>query len=92
MKSSVCVAIALGLLLPQGANAQAVKRDILGVSLGMPLPEITKPGTLASADEFQPMQEHRVQVGDRTQEAARPFGRSKSLACASFGQPPSACS
>ena len=66
MKSSVCVAIALGLLPPQGANAQAVKRDILGVSLGMPLPEITKPDTLASADEFQPLQEHRVQVGDRT--------------------------
>jgi hypothetical protein len=55
MKPSVCVAIAFGLLLPQSASAEAIKRDILGVSLGMPLPEITKPDMLASAGEVQPL-------------------------------------
>jgi hypothetical protein len=65
MKPSVCVAIAFGLLLPQSASAEAIKRDILGVSLGMPLPEITKPDMLASAGEVQPLLEQVVQVGDR---------------------------
>jgi hypothetical protein len=65
MRPSVCVAFALGLLLSQSANAESVKRDILGVSLGMPLPEITKSDLLASAGEFQPPQEQVVQVGDR---------------------------
>ena len=66
MKPSVVVAIAVGLLLPQGAKAEATKRDILGVSLGMPFSDVAKPDVIASAGAFLPPQEQVVQVGDRT--------------------------
>jgi hypothetical protein len=83
MKPSVCVAIAVGLLLPHSANAQGVKRDILGVSLDMPLPEITKPDMLASAGEFLPSPQQVVQVGDhKCKKLGAPWkGSSGELVC-----------
>src|SRR3954468_14140133 len=54
MKPSVSVAIALALLLSHSAMAQGVKRDILGLSLGLPLPEIAHPDVLASAGAWSP--------------------------------------
>src|SRR3954466_10714819 len=45
------------------ALAQGVKRDILGLSLGLPLPEIAQPDVIASAGEWK-SPEQAVQVGD----------------------------
>jgi len=83
MKPSVVVAIALGFLLPQGAHAEGVKRDILGVSLGTPLPDVTKPDRIASAGEFQPPQQPLVQVGSYTcKKVGAPWkGSSGELVC-----------
>src|SRR5215218_5895965 len=63
MKPSVSVAIALALLLSHSALAQGEKRDILGISLGLPLPEIAQPDVIASAGEWK-SPEQAVQVGD----------------------------
>jgi hypothetical protein len=63
MKPSVFAATALALLLSHSAMAQGVKRDIRGISLGMPLPEIANPDVIASAGEWKPT-EQVVQVGD----------------------------
>ena len=49
MKLGFHVAIALALLPLQSVNAQGNKRDILGVSLGMPLPEVAGRAMVASA-------------------------------------------
>ena len=63
MKPSVSVATALALVLSPSAMAQGVKRDILGLSLGLPLPEIAKPDVIASAGAWK-SPEQAVQVGD----------------------------
>ena len=57
MKPSLSVATACALLLSHSAWAQGVKRDIRGISLGMPLPEITKPDVIASAGEWKPAEQ-----------------------------------
>ena len=64
MRLSFHVATALVLLPLQSVNAQGVKRDILGVSLGMPLPEVASREIIASAGEWTPPQEQLVPVGD----------------------------
>jgi len=64
MKLGFHVVIALVLLPLQSVNAQGVKRDILGVSLGMPLPEVASREIIASAGEWTPPQEQLVPVGD----------------------------
>jgi hypothetical protein len=64
MKLSFHVGIALVLLPLQSVYAQGVKRDILGVSLGMPLPEVESREIIASAGEWTPPQEQLVPVGD----------------------------
>jgi hypothetical protein len=83
MKPSVCVAIALGVLLSQSANAESVKKDILGVSLGMPYLDVAKPDVIASAGAFQPPQQPLVQVGSYTcKKLGAPWkGSSGELAC-----------
>ena len=58
------VAVALALLPLQSVNAQGTKRDILGVSLGMPLPEVAGRAMVASAGAWTPSQEQAVAVGD----------------------------
>jgi hypothetical protein len=64
MKLSFHVGIALVLLPLQSVYAQGVKRDILGVSLGMPLPEVASREIIASAGEWTPPQEQLVSIGD----------------------------
>ena len=83
MKPSVCIAFALGLLLPHSAHAQSVKRDILGVSLGMPFQDVAKPDVIASVGAFQPLQQRLAQVGSYTcKKVGAPWkGLSGELAC-----------
>src|SRR3712207_3823901 len=64
MRLSFHVVIALVLLPMQSVNAQGVKRDILGVSLGMPLPEAASREIIASAGEWRSPQERLVSVGN----------------------------
>jgi hypothetical protein len=64
MKLSIHAAAALALLPLQSVYAQGVKRDILGVSLGMPLPEVASREIIASAGEWTPPQEQLVPVSD----------------------------
>ena len=63
MKLSIHAAAAL-VLLPLSVNAQGIRRDILGISLGTPLPEVASQKTIASAGEWTPPQEQLVPVGD----------------------------
>src|SRR3954471_7475704 len=63
MKLSIHLTIAL-VLLPLSVNAQGIKRDILGISLGTPLPEVASRKIIASAGDWTPPQEQLVPVGD----------------------------
>ncbi len=63
MKPSVWITSAFALLICQPVLAQSAKRDIQGISLGMPLPEVTQPDKIASAGEWKST-EQMVQVGD----------------------------
>jgi hypothetical protein len=63
MKLSIHTAAAL-VLLPLSVNAQGIRRDILGISLGTPLPEVASHKIIASAGEWTSPQEQLVPVGD----------------------------
>ena len=63
MKLSIHLATAL-VLLPLSVNAQGTKRDVLGISLGTPLPDVTRRKMIASAGEWAPPREQLVSIGD----------------------------
>ena len=63
MKSSVHLAAAFVMLTSQFANAQAIKRDVLGISLGMPVAAVAQRDIVVSAGERTPPQEDVIAVG-----------------------------
>src|SRR3954454_6416695 len=63
MNPSVEIAAVFVVLTSQLANAQAIKRDVLGISLGMPVAAVAKRDIVASAGEWTPPQEDVIQVG-----------------------------
>ena len=64
MNPSVQIAAVFVVLTSQLANAQAIKRDVLGISLGMPVAAVAKRDIVASAGEWTPPQEDVIPVGD----------------------------
>jgi hypothetical protein len=63
MNPSVQIAAVFVVLTSQLANAHAIKRDVLGISLGMPVAAVAKRDIVASAGEWTPPQEDVIPVG-----------------------------
>src|SRR3954452_5410042 len=64
MNPSVHIAAVFVVLTSQLANAQAIKRDVLGISLGMPVAVVAKRDIVASAGEWTAPQEDVIPVGN----------------------------